>query len=97
MPTTTNAPVLERLAPPKSIEDVISPLSRAWASRIAADHEQYIREYNKGWRAAASENARAWNDGTSTHAYDDGYLDRAAGRVKWHLTYCPDHDHCGQG
>jgi hypothetical protein len=31
--------------------------------------------------------------GASDATYD-GYLDQAAGRPKWHLRDCPDHDRC---
>jgi hypothetical protein len=36
-------------------------------------------------------------DAGTSHAWDDGYLDRAAERTKWHLTWCLDHDTCGEG
>lgn len=57
--------------------------------------EAYHREYDKGWRDSGNPRLSErgpWHMGTSTDAYDDGYLDRAAGREKWHLTRCPLHD-----
>jgi hypothetical protein len=61
---------------------------------------EYRRDYLAGWRA--SDRAK---DGTLERADDrnasagwyDGYLDRAAGREKWHIPRCPNHDTCGQG
>jgi hypothetical protein len=56
----------------------------------------YLTEYEKGWKASRrmSENT-PFHDGTSTHAYDDGYLDGVS-REKWHFAYCPDPDACGE-
>jgi hypothetical protein len=77
-----------RLRPPRTLEDV---RSRACS---AATVEEYVRQYNNGWQHARR--VADWPAGT-TWAWDDGYLDAAAGRQKWHLTYCTDHDHCGEG
>lgn len=58
---------------------------------------EYIREYNNGWQAGGLVYSEAWDSGMTGAAWDDGYLDRAAGRPKWHLTHCRDHDVCGEG
>lgn len=50
----------------------------------------YLREYREGWNAHKKE-PDLERSGTS-HAFDDGYLDHQAGRPKWHLTWCEDHD-----
>jgi len=62
------------------------------------ERKAWNAEYNKGWSASRRGGVcRAWESGTSSDAFDCGYLDYAAGRDKWHLRDCPDHDHCGQG
>lgn len=78
-----------RNRPPRSLDDVLSSLGKGSVRDVA----EYVSEYNKGWRAAD----RAADFPSGTYAFDDGYLDRAAGRAKWHLTYCADHDECGEG
>jgi hypothetical protein len=88
-----------RLRPPRTWVDVQSNLIRREATRLhlcASEAKQwYIDEYNKGWQASKRVGKIERHD--TTHAVDDGYLDYAAGRAKWHLTYCPDHDVCGEG
>jgi hypothetical protein len=78
---------------PRVASDIKSTLGRRYAEAYGVD--EYKREYNKGWaggRRAQDTPPRAWENGTSSDAYDDGYLDAAAGRSKWHLTNCPDHE-----
>lgn len=95
--------VAVRLGPPKSV-DHIQSIARtamvAWlltAAQRNAARDQYIRDYNAGWTAAGRPgDSKRWDSGTTPHAWDDGYLDRAAGRPKWHLTHCRDHDTCGE-
>lgn len=59
--------------------------------------EAFKREYNNGWKASAQPGDSAkWNSGMTSDAWDSGYLDYAAGRAKWHLLNCPDHDTCGE-
>lgn len=91
-----------RLRPPRTWADITSDLIRkqATARGLCATKakEWYVEEYNRGWAASGRPGVNAeWDSGYSSHAFDDGYLDRAAGRPKWHLTYCPDHDVCGEG
>lgn len=78
-----------RARPPRALHNVQSSLGRASVSTV----EDYRAEYEKGWRAAS----RTTDFPSGTGAHDDGYLDRASGRAKWHLTYCADHDECGEG
>lgn len=55
--------------------------------------ERYVRDYRKGWRDSANPSDRtAFADGSGSDAYDDGYLDRATEREKWHLAWCENHD-----
>ena len=85
-----------RLGPPKSFSAIHSELGKQDALMFAnADQARYwyIREYEKGWRSAARTSEMP--DGSL--AFDDGYLDKATGRPKWHLTFCTDHDNCGEG
>lgn len=83
-----------RLRPPRSIEDVVSRLGREAALKQCESLRWYIAEYNRGWAAGAR---GPIDRSEQSHAWDDGYLDRAAGRAKWHLTYCSNHDECGEG
>lgn len=91
-----------RLRPPRLLKDIKSTLGRRAAEKEYGGGDPqatrwYIDQYNKGWAAASREFSREWDSGMSSDAFDDGYLDRAAGRAKWHLTYCLDHDVCGEG
>lgn len=79
-----------RLRPPRFLKSVRSSLGRSSVETV----EDYIREYNNGWNHAVR--STEYPTGKSD-AYEDGYLDRAAGRAKWHLTHCADHDNCGEG
>jgi ribosome modulation factor len=60
----------------------------------------YRRDYTRGWRSGQNgvslDRADA-NGNSDNDAWLDGYLDAAAGRTKWHIPLCPDHDRCGQG
>lgn len=78
-----------RMRPPRTLEDIASVLGRG----CVTTSEEYRSEYEKGWRRAAG----PADMGGGSHAHDDGYLDRAAGRSKWHLSWCLDHDECGEG
>ena len=99
--TIVNGEVVCRLRPPRRWADVVSALPRReygahntlTSAQQAAARDWYVDQYNKGWAAAG----RATDMPDGSHAFDDGYLDRAAGRMKWHLTYCPNHDTCGEG
>jgi hypothetical protein len=97
-----------RLRPPMSVEDVT--LDRALiASEITRlgltgdeARDWYKAQYNAGWAASkrvgrTGSDSVAFDRGSTTHSWDDGYLDQAAGRPKWHLTWCVDHDVCGEG
>jgi hypothetical protein len=67
----------------------------------------YAEAYEKGWRSSAGLGPIDLTERESRFtarygharedAWMDGYLDYAAGREKWHLRDCPDHDNCGQG
>jgi hypothetical protein len=71
-------------------------------ARYAAKYgwEKYAKEYEAGWRAASRPESAKWDSGASSDAWDDGYLDRAALRDKWHLVTCPKHGNldgeCGE-
>ena len=89
-----------RLRPPRTVDDIRGPLGRRAAESLGL--EGYIAQYNLGWQASTrvgrtGQSSEAWNSGMTNYAWDDGYLDHAAGRSKWHLTYCADHDECGEG
>ena len=91
-----------RLRPPRSYDDIRRPLitraAREAGIPAAEWRDWYIREYNAGYKAASrTSDSPSFDRGVTSHAWDDGYLDRAAGRMKWHLTYCADHDTCGEG
>jgi hypothetical protein len=99
-----------RLRPPRSSDDIRSPLGRraalestlAFATTDPIEAARwYIDQYNLGWQASTrvgrtGQSSEAWDSGMTNYAWDDGYLDHAAGRPKWHLTYCSDHDACGE-
>lgn len=95
-----------RFRPPRTINDIRSPLgisaAKANSNTPLEAAEWYIAQYNLGWQASTrvdrtGQSSEAWNSGVTNHAWDDGYLDHATGRAKWHLTYCSDHDNCGEG
>ena len=99
----TTARLAVRLRPPRSCADIDRALIRLAANEAGltcptARLEWYIREYNAGYKAASrTSDSPSFDRAVTSHAWDDGYLDRAAGRMKWHLTYCQDHDTCGEG
>lgn len=64
-----------------------------WVPWRKLTRAEYNRLYNNGWRASANAGGL---DGDHPEAWEDGYLDYAAGRDKWHLRDCPDHDTCGE-
>ena len=91
-----------RLRPPRTLADVDRHLIRIdFRERNIPEAERlewYKDQYNAGYKAARrSGDSTAFDRGYTSHAWDDGYLDGAAGRAKWHLTYCTDHDTCGEG
>lgn len=70
---------------------------------MSADYKAW---YTNGWRAALhstdlgtaesrflDRSGEPWN-GDAHHAFEDGWLDYAAGREKWHPRDCADHDNC---
>lgn len=82
-----------RLRPPHKLEHIRSTLGRNAVGSV----EKYVSDYNAGWAASKREFSSLWDSGDTAHSWDDGYLDYAAGRPKWHLTYCLNHDECGEG
>lgn len=92
-----------RMRPPRTWDDIVSedPKQAYGAHRTLtraqrdAARDWYTDQYNRGWAAAGRDDKREWISGKSSAAFDDGYSDRANGRIKWHMTYCPDHDNCG--
>lgn len=60
--------------------------------------EKYRAEYEAGWTTAGrTSDSSKYGSGGYTWAWEDGYLDRAAGREKWHITRCPLHDNIEGG
>lgn len=88
-----------RLRPPSRYDEIAGALPREEIRRQGLCATQalawYKDEYNRGW--AASKRQPEFPRHEASHSFDDGYLDYAAGRAKWHLTYCTDHDNCGEG
>ena len=83
-----------------------TPAIAGWVTRpvianaTPAELAAYKADYNRGWAASgrASDGALSRADARGEpHAWYDGYADLAAGRAKWHLLRCPDHDACGEG
>lgn len=90
-----------KLKPPTSLDDIRSNLGRRAAlAEYAGGGQQaldwYVAEYRRGWAASRRQSTAEFDTGYTSHAYDDGYLDASAGRMKWHLTYCLNHDECGE-
>lgn len=67
------------------------------------DNPQYRKDYKRGWRFDRRGGAPSSYDGgnlgyadekgwSSIAAWMDGFLDSAAGREKWHLALCENHD-----
>lgn len=71
----------------------VDSLHAYWRARSEGPDPQYKIDYQRGWtascRAANSTLDRADSRG-EPRAWYDGYLDRAAGRPKWHTLHCPD-------
>ena len=90
MPTTKT----RRRRVPASAEIAEHPKTAAARYVAANGIEEYRRMYTKGWTTKASdaylEEAGLFED----DAFQDGYLDRAAEREKWHLSRCGDHQYC---
>ena len=63
---------------------------KAAAEAVPLTYEQC---YNSGWRSNYGDpSVRMQNrKGFDHRAFDDGYLDAAAGREKWHLRWCREH------
>lgn len=63
--------------------------------------EQYVRDYRRGWRdsqrIARGAQETAFQRGEGSVAYEDGYLDHAAERKKWHLAHCDVHENSSEG
>jgi hypothetical protein len=60
------------------------------------DTPEYRRDYDRGWRYSGRPGATL-DHGDEIRAPDawyDGYLDRGAGREKWHRLHCANHDAC---
>lgn len=58
---------------------------------------EYRKAYERGWRAAQRSTGTALEAADLRRELDawyDGYHDYAAGRDKWHLAHCTDHDNC---
>lgn len=56
--------------------------------------DDYTRLYNNGWRAGQAGSAKF--DGLNPKPWDDGYMDAATDKPKWHRRDCaePNHDDC---
>lgn len=66
--------------------------------RTFGDLAWYRKEYAAGYATAQrTSESRKYNSGEYSWAWEDGYLDAAAGRGRWHLAHCPNHDECGWG
>jgi hypothetical protein len=59
--------------------------------------DEYRKAYERGWRTSmrmADGALERADDRNEPDAWYDGYHDAAAGREKWHLATCTDHDNC---
>lgn len=89
-----------RLRPPFRPEHILNrpliqiDLQNRHPEDVAPVVHWYRRQYNAGW--AAGKRGSGMDRSDTTHAWDDGYLDAAAGRPKWHFSWCLDHDECGE-
>lgn len=91
--------VFVRLGPPKYTDTIMRrPDVAAEVSDLDVGHQVlvwYKSEYLDGWYAARAGHADRTLAGRSI-PFLDGWLDNRAGRQKWHLTHCLDHERCGQ-
>jgi hypothetical protein len=104
-PGTVNLAV--RLQPPERWSFIVSEAARRQAGQTGfvvgnPDNREalawYVREYNLGYRAAArASDSKVFEEGAGSIPWNEGYMDRAAGRAKWHLTYCTNHDNTKAG
>lgn len=81
---------LERLAGLNIYGDGTRP------SQFGMTEAEYRKAYNRGWRFKGDLSAADEKHYTDNEAWTDGYMDQAAGRDKWHLLNCPDHNTCGE-
>lgn len=88
-----------RLRRPSDWFEIVSFLPREEALRLDLGASEalawYVREYENGWKSAGRGGSFGALGNPNT-AWEDGYLDRKFERPKWHLTYCTDHDNCGE-
>lgn len=78
---------------------------REQAIRLPVPHHlgaEEVRDYNNGWAAGARSTASGDEEIAAAllrfaaadvggAGYDDGFMDRVAGREKWHLAWCAFH------
>ncbi len=58
----------------------------------------YRKAYQRGWSAGVRGADGALERADDRHdpeSWYDGYLDAAAGRERYHIPNCPDHNTCG--
>ena len=67
--------------------------NRGWRHSATSRHSLDNNPYPWVPKADPSNTAHTVANGLN-NAWEDGYLDYAAGREKWHLLHCEDHDNC---
>lgn len=99
-PTTTTTTTTEERT---NMNDTTAPEHTCQAAEEAflEATDEYARDYMAGWKASTrvgltGNPSRKFEEGRTTRAWEDGYHDQAAGREKWHLRDCPNHDTCGE-
>ncbi|MDN6428583.1 MAG: hypothetical protein L0J79_01940 [Propionibacterium sp.] len=77
-----------------SAEEVAANSSHG--AEYVAEHgiEAYRRMYTRGWTTKASNEYLEEQGLFEDDAFQDGFSDFFAGREKWHLSRCRDHDKC---
>lgn len=101
--TERTARLAVRLGPPRKLSSVThrglirNDLQGRGLEGDEATLAWYVEQYNLGWAAGRRGTSDRFATGYTPHSWDDGYLDAAAGRPKWHVTHCANHDECGEG
>lgn len=87
-------PTIKKTRRMPSAEEVAATGERSAAYIKRHGIEAYRRMYTWGWTTKASNESIEERQLFEDDAFQDGFSDSFAGREKWHLSRCRDHDKC---